>query len=67
MLLIPNRDEGFDIDANSTDAATINALFDLMDLESERNLSDILIVSRIVVINELSRKINFSAWRAICR
>lgn len=42
MLFITNRDESFEIGA---DAAAINALFEFMNLESERNLSDFLIVS----------------------
>lgn len=45
MLLIRKRDEMFEIDANSADDIAINALFELMKFESERNLSDFLIVS----------------------
>lgn len=44
MLFVTNPDE-FQLDINTEDDATINALFKLMEMESERNLADSLIVS----------------------
>lgn len=44
MILIPNCDDATETDVSSVDTATINALFEFMDLENERNLADHLIV-----------------------
>lgn len=44
MLFVTNPDE-FEFDISTEDDATIDALFNLMDMESERNLADSLIVS----------------------
>lgn len=46
MLFVTNPDE-FEFDISTEDDATIDALFNLMDMESERNLADSLIVSWI--------------------
>lgn len=45
MILITNPDEMMQMEAIGAGDAAINALFELMDLESERDLSDLLIVS----------------------
>lgn len=45
MLLITNPDEMMQTEGIGAGDAAINALFELMELESERDLSDSLIVS----------------------
>lgn len=56
MLLITNPDEVIQKDGIGAENAAINALFELMDLESERNSSDSLIVSWIRLIDEWKKK-----------